>query len=827
MLNKLSLSEKLILGGFLAVFIPLLISSTITYLQLSNSLLEISKQNVIHISRDVAHSIDEFLANQIKLASSVAASPSVIDASNTGNFSVAQSKIENLHHRIGESYFSFFLADSNGIIRADATFKNQAGLNISDRGYFLRAKKGEANIAGPIISRGNLTSEEPILIVCAPIQDHGKFHGIAAIVFNCDFMVRIVTQHHIGRTGYAYLLNNEGIIIAHPKKEYILKLALLDQPGTEPIKGLLKRGLNGNTDYLFEGKKEIAGFSRLKQASWTAAFAQNRDEIMSPINKLTFSVYMHGVFFLIMTVIIMAVFFRKLSDPIQKMLEIRKQVTHHTTEIILQIGLDKKISFANPAFAKVTGLENESIIGTEPCLDTLNNTPPDEIWKIVEAGNSWSGRVTCKGNKPNHATLDVMVVPLRNELNTIHGYLFIGRDVSTELMYEKRLQQSQKLEAIGTLSGGIAHDFNNILSAIFGYAELASMRIDSVTDVRRYIEQIRIASERARDLVSQILTFSRKTDVELRPLKPKVVISESIKLLRASIPTTIDIHSNIDSDSMIMAEPTQLHQVIMNLFTNAAHAIGENSGLITLDLENFWVDDQFKKTHPNVKTGKHVKIRVTDTGTGIDAAILDYIFEPFFTTKSSNQGTGLGLSVVHGIVKKLNGIITVYSELGKGTAFDIFIPAIEPDRLEFKKNELVRQRRGFEKIVIIDDERSIGSTMQAILNDLGYQATVFTDSLEAIKAIEQNPKWVDILITDYSMPRLTGLEIVNTLQASGITIPTILTSGFLETTIEERARQLGITEFVLKPITSYRITDAIGRLMDNYPKDKPIIDDKG
>ena len=265
----------------------------------------------------------------------------------------------------------------------------------------------------------------------------------------------------------------------------------------------------------------------------------------------------------------------------------------------------------------------------------------------------------------------------------------------------------------------------------------------------------------------------------------------------------------------------------MNLFTNAAHAIGENSGLITLDLENFWVDDQFKKTHPNVKTGKHVKIRVTDTGTGIDAAILDYIFEPFFTTKSSNQGTGLGLSVVHGIVKKLNGIITVYSELGKGTAFDIFIPAIEPDRLEFKKNELVRQRRGYEKIIIIDDERSIGSTMQAILNDLGYQATVFTDSLEAIKAIEQNPKWVDILITDYSMPRLTGLEIVNTLQASGITIPTILTSGFLETTIEERARQLGITEFVLKPITSYRITDAIGRLMDNYPKDKPIIDDKG
>ena len=216
----------------------------------------------------------------------------------------------------------------------------------------------------------------------------------------------------------------------------------------------------------------------------------------------------------------------------------------------------------------------------------------------------------------------------------------LGRDITAELMFEKRLQQAQKLEAIGTLAGGIAHDFNNILGAIFGYAELALMKTDSVEDTKRYIKQIKIASERARDLVSQILTFSRKTDIELRPLMPKLVMKEAIKLLRASIPAKIDIKSKLVSNSVIKAEPTQLHQIVMNLFTNAVHAMGDQAGTITLELEDFIVAEEFTKTHPNIQRGKHVKIRVSDSGSGINPEILDKIFEPFFTTKSLGQGTG-------------------------------------------------------------------------------------------------------------------------------------------------------------------------------------------
>ena len=605
--------------------------------------------------------------------------------------------------------------------------------------------------------------------------------------------MNIIKQHQIDRTGYAYLINDEGIVLAHPKREFILKLALLDQPGTEEIKQLVLAKKDGIVSYSFEGSKKIAGLSRMKFTGWTAVFTQNRDEIMSPVNEILFSIFISGILFVTITVLIIVLFSKKISTPIHKMLEIQKQITHHSTEIFLQIGLDKKIIFANPAFEKITGFNVESIIGTEPCLDNPNNLSPAVIWDALESGKSWSGRVMLKVNGPDFVTLDVMIVPLRDDHGAIQSYLQIGRDITAELMFEKRLLHGQKLEAIGTLAGGIAHDFNNILSAIFGYAELSLMKKKCDEDTENYIKQIKTASERARDLVSQILTFSRNTDIELRPLSPKSVLKEVIKLLRASMPAKIDIQSKMDCNSVIMAEPTRLHQIVMNLFMNAAHAIGEKSGTITLDLEDFLVDEEFTKTHPNIKQGKHVRIRISDTGGGIDPKIIDRIFEPFFTTKSQGKGTGLGLSVVHGIVKKLGGIITVYTELGKGTVFNIIIPCTQADGSR---------------------ACSRSTTLQTILTNLGYEVTVFTDSLEALKKIENNPTEVDIIISDYSMPKMSGLEIAEKLNTTGINIPIILMSGFFGKNNEDGARRMGIAELIAKPINSYQITDAIRRIMD-------------
>ena len=286
-----------------------------------------------------------------------------------------------------------------------------------------------------------------------------------------------------------------------------------------------------------------------------------------------------------------------------------------------------------------------------------------------------------------------------------------------------------------------------------------------------------------------------------------------IKLLRASIPAKIDITSKIDSDSVIMAEPTQLHQIVMNLFMNAAHAIGENTGTIALNLEDFSVDDEFTRTHPDINVGKHIRISISDTGSGIKPEIIDRIFEPFFTTKSQGQGTGLGLSVVHGIVKKLNGIVTVYSELGKGTVFNIIIPCADKNETIFDQQPPYL-RQGSERIVIIDDEQPIVASLQAILTNQGYKIMAYTNSMEALMAIEKNPNGVDLIISDYSMPQISGLEIAEKLNAAEINIPIILMSGFFGENIEDRAKRVGIAELIAKPTNSYQIMDAIHRIMD-------------
>ena len=736
---KITLKNKLILTGLVSILIPFFIVGTIIYFQLSNSLFESAKKEAIHLSKDLSTSIDEKLSQEIRLASSIAADPDIVNAVKSGGYSIAQFELEQIYQRIGDKYFTIFLMDKDGVAMADAFFKEQIGLDLSDRDYYIQAKKGKAGVAGPIVAKGTATPGLPIVIVYAPIEQKGEFRGLVAIPFDSGSFINIVTQYHTGQTGFSFLINDEGTVVWHPKREFILKLALLDQPGTEEIKELIMAKKDGIASYSFEGSKKIAGLSRIKLTGWTVVFAQNKDEIMAPVNEIIFSIFISGIIFITIAILIVVLLSKRISTPLQKMIEMLQQITRHSNEIVVQIDLYKKITYANPAFEKIIGKKVETIIGTEPCLDNPNKMSPEVIWGIVESGKSWSGRVMLGTNNPDFITLDVMLVPLRNEQGTIQSYLQIGRDVTAELMFEKRLSQGQKLESIGTLAGGIAHDFNNILSAIFGYADLSLMRKKCDPETETYIKQIKTASERARDLVSQILTFSRNTDIELRPVLPKTVLKEVIKLLRASIPANIDIQSKMDCDSAIMAEPTQLYQIVMNLFMNAAHAIGEKNGTITLDLEDFFVDDKFIRTHPNINVGRHVRISISDTGSGIEPKIFDRIFEPFLTTKSQGQGTGLGLSVVHGIVKKMNGIITVYSKLGKGTVFNIIIPCAEIDESMFDQQEY-SLRQGAERIVIIDDEQPIVDTLQAILTDQGYKIMAYVNSLEALNAIEKKPK---------------------------------------------------------------------------------------
>ncbi len=812
MAKDLPLKHRLVLGGIAAVFIPFTLVAVIIYIQLSRSLLEMTKANSVRIANNVSVLIDATLSEEMKLAETIASDLDVIAAAKTEDYQIASLELTNIYGRVGKKFFTIFLADRQGIIREDPFFPQQIGLDISDREYFIGARKGAPCVGGPYFPRGKATPENPIVVISAPIEDHNEFYGIIAIAITTDFIVNVISQEKLGQTGYAFLMNSQGLILIHPKKEFILHLNLLDQPGSEELMKILMGGKRGAVDYTFDGVKMIVGIDHVQTTGWITAFTQSKSEIMVPVNRILLSIFISGIIFLLITIIIIVFFYSKVSNPIVKLMDMMKQVTYHSNEIILQVGLDRKITYANPAYERITGLRVEDILGTEPVLTNPHNIAPSEIWASLEAGIPWSGRVVLHGNYPDPITLDVMLVNFRDDRGGIQGYLEIARDITAETVFEKKLNQAQKLEAIGTLAGGIAHDFNNILNVIFGYSELILMKKDSIPDVENYISQILTASERARDLVGQILTFSRKTDFELRPLLPESVLKETLKLLRASIPSTINIETNMDCGSAVMAEPTQLHQVVMNLFTNAVHAIGGAAGTIKLELQDYFLDEDYARTHPDIKRGKHVLLRVSDTGRGIEPELLDRIFEPFFTTKSQGEGTGLGLSVVHGIVKSLGGIITAYSEVGKGTTFNILIPAIEmDDPPSYHPKESVT--RGTEKVAVVDDETAIADSMRSILVNCGYTVTSFTDSVDALTAIKENPADFDVIVTDYSMPKLSGLDLISALKEAGISIPVILMSGYLGKTIEVAARDLGITELITKPVSTYQLTDAIHRVL--------------
>ena len=765
------------------------------------------------MARDIAVSIDASLRQEIRLIDSIASDPDIIEASETGDYTTAQIELEAIYRRIGRDFFTFLLTDRNGIVRADAVFAQQIGVSLADRDYFLKAKAGQACVSGPMMPKGTATPGTPIIVVSTPVTDNGEFLGVAAMAFDTNFLMRILSHNKSGQTGLAFLINPDGLVLVHPNSEFNLKLQLLDQPGTEEIAKLLREQGSGTAFFTFQGVDKIVGLHRVELTGWVAAFTQSRREILAPMHKLLAALFITGIIILAATTLFIMVLSGRISRPIDKTLEMMEQVTRHSNDIIVQIGLDRNIVFANPAFEKITGSSPGDVLGRPLDVKTANNVPIEVIWSTLENGAPWLGRIEFQGNKPEAVKLDIMIMPLLDEFGAIQGYLEIGRDITAELMFERRVQQAQKLEAIGTLAGGIAHDFNNILSGIFGYAELALIKTDPNSETGTCVRQILAAAERARELVKQILTFSRKAEVELRPLSPRTIVSEALKLLRASIPATINIESKLESDSNILAEPTQIHQVVMNLFTNALHAIGEHSGTIRVELVDIVVDEEFIKSHPNIKPGNHVQLRISDTGSGIEPFILDHIFEPFFTTKSQGEGTGLGLAVVHGIVNNLGGIITVYSEMGQGTMFNVIIPALaEGEPESAPDNETIRY--GTERIIVVDDEAAISATVEAILTSFGYRVTACSDSLEALLAIKADPDKFDLLITDQSMPQITGLEIVRDLREAGLDIPVILFSGFIDQRIEDVARELDISVLLTKPVNTYHLTEAIRKALD-------------
>ena len=377
-----------------------------------------------------------------------------------------------------------------------------------------------------------------------------------------------------------------------------------------------------------------------------------------------------------------------------------------------------------------------------------------------------------------------------------------------------QLQQARKMEAVGTLAGGIAHDFNNILGAILGYAEMAHEDSLSGTVNPGDLDQVLQAGNRAKDLVKQILAFSRQAETRRIPLRPAALIKESVKLLRSSIPSTIDIRQDIDPDvDLVLADPTQIHQIIINLCTNAYHAMEETGGTLFLSLKNRALTGQDLMTVSHLQPGDFVQLSVRDTGHGIAPEIYEKIFEPYFTTKETGKGTGMGLAIVHGIVESCGGFITCMSEIGAGTVFEVYLPAVfEESAPEVREVDV--SLVGTERILFVDDEEMLARMGQTMLERLGYKVEVRTSSLEALATFQNQPEAFDLVITDQTMPGMTGVDMARRMLQIHPGIPIILCTGYSSLVSVEKARAAGIKGFALKPLARKDIATMIRNILD-------------
>ena len=378
---------------------------------------------------------------------------------------------------------------------------------------------------------------------------------------------------------------------------------------------------------------------------------------------------------------------------------------------------------------------------------------------------------------------------------------------------EAQLRQTQKMEALGTVTGSIAHDFNNILAAIVGFAEIVKGRIPSDSSVQGPLTRILEAGIRGRDLVKRMLMFSRQTEQEKRPLPLSSIVRETARLLRASIPTTISIRLDVKSESgFVFADPIQIQQVVMNLCTNSAHAMREKGGTLDVELCDFTVSPS-NGNPVGAAPGPYMKLAVRDTGTGISPDIMGKLFDPFFTTKKAGEGTGLGLSVVHGIVKQHSGHITVESEPGKGSTFTVYLPMVAEVAPAHPVGEDAILT-GSERVLFVDDEEALVEMGRELLEELGYRVTARTGSMDALATFKADPAAYDLIITDQTMPEMAGVELAGEILALRPDMPIILCTGFSHLVDANRARAAGIRAFAMKPLTKREIGKTIRKVLD-------------
>jgi PAS domain S-box-containing protein len=521
---------------------------------------------------------------------------------------------------------------------------------------------------------------------------------------------------------------------------------------------------------------------------------------------------------------------RKAEQALQASERRFRELFDSITDFIYLHDLEGRLSSVNPAISSSLGYGMNEILG-RPVSDFMlpefrKAFRTDYLAELLKEGRS-EGTFQLVSRPGEIVYVQYRSVVIR-ELGREPFVSGLGHDVSEQVLAEREVRklrdqlfQAQKMEAIGTLAGGIAHDFNNILSAMLGYTELSMQHLDSASLPWKHMDKVLTAGSRAAELIRHILTFSRQSEHERHSLDMKPIIKESLSLLRATLPATIDIQTNITQDAgNVLADPSAIQQILMNLCTNAAHAMGDKGGVLAVSLSEINIDNTQTVRKFGLADGRYVKLSVSDSGAGIAPAIRDRIFEPYFTTKSKGEGTGLGLATTHGIVKSYGGAIEVYSEVGTGSTFNVYLPLIEDEARTAEIADRVLAG-GHECILFVDDEELLVEMGREILGGLGYNVVPHTRSYEALQDFRRNPGKFDLVMTDLTMPELDGLDLASEILTLRPDLPVILCTGFSAKIVPEKARRVGIRQVLMKPLLSATLAQAVRQALDENKKRSP------
>jgi len=505
----------------------------------------------------------------------------------------------------------------------------------------------------------------------------------------------------------------------------------------------------------------------------------------------------------------------KRTEQALRQSEAQKQaILDGITTSLIYFNEDKEILWANNAAANSVNKTPEEIIGRtchELCTDLkslCDNCPAEKAFRTRTTEQTII-------HSPDGKIWNTKAEPVFDDKKNLTGVIKIAHDITEKSRLADQLKHAQKMESLGTLAGGVAHDFNNILSIIMNYAQIALFQIpETHNEALQSIDHIKTASRRAKDMVDQILSFSRQTEIEKKPVKVQLIIESALEFIRASLPSTVEIVQNIDTEtSTIMGDSTQIQQIIMNLCTNAHHAMGAKGGLLEVTLSRVEANRNRDPALAELKPGHYLLLCISDTGCGMNDATVKRIFDPYFTTKEKGTGTGMGLAVVHGIVKNHGGTIRVYSEPGKGSTFHVYLPMIQSEAKPAAK-AIESFPRGIDRILFVDDEEEITVSGKKILELLGYEVTASTNPVEALETYRANPDNFDLVITDMGMPIMTGEMLAKELMNIRPDLPIILCTGYSEELSEKRAKELGIKKFAMKPLEIRDLANTVRKVLD-------------